>query len=379
MISGIICYSIIGSLIGVIFSLLFINFDKSWKKMLSYLLGVGGTGGVIVFLNDFFGIDSQEMKFSTVTFLCLMFLISFGIMMVIMCKLIKDKDDKYILRIRDILLGQKSYIDKYYRERAEEIDEKLNIKKLKIREKEISEKENRINESYNMLERENQRIKKMGKKSLKMQLPEKAKITLTKEYIDLMPSYFKDIVNCIIDLKEYEKNYLANPNNNITSFKSFLVYIALSISSYIFNGNSTEIRIHFRYYEKEKNGYEKLIAIIGKDVINEKMTFIPYDRDNMILKSYECKRALIKSINNSHDFPSSNNKVWRDYLTYTFHNIEIEGKPLLSFGVSVKNEKRYEKTFYFLNYLKFEDYLQEIIVNANQNRKIEDILYGGNK
>ena len=66
-------------------------------------------------------------------------------------------------------------------------------------------------------------------------------------------------------------------------------------------------------------------------------------------------------------------------MTYTFHNIEIEGKPLLSFGVSVKNEKRYEKTFYFLNYLKFEDYLQEIIVNANQNRKIEDILYGGNK
>lgn len=377
MIAGIVCYSIIGTLIGVIFSLLFINFDKSWKKIISYLIGIGGTGGIIVFLNDFFEIDSQQMKFLTITSLYLMFLISFCVMMAIMCKLIKDKDDADILRIRDILLGQKSYIDKYYRERANEINKKLNIDKLMAREKEISEKEYRLNEKTCRLEREEEKINKLGKKHLKMQLPEKAKITLTRDHIDVMPSYFKDIINCVIEIKENEKNYLAHQENDITSFKGYLFSIAVSISSYVFNGNSTEIRIHFRYYDKNENGYTKLIAIIGKNIVDDDMTFIPYDKDNMILKSYDCKRALIKSINNTHDFLSNNYRVWKDYLTYTFHNIDIEGKPLLSFGISVKNEKRYEKTFHFLNYLKFEDYLQEVIINANRNKKIEDILYGG--
>lgn len=377
MIAGIFCYSIIGTVIGCIFSLLFINFDKSWKKISSSFVSLGGSCGIIVYTNNFFGIKTQEMKFLTVSFMYIMFLISFILMMIIMCKLIKDKDDADILRIRDILLGQKSYIDKYYEQREREIDEKLNINKLNNYSEELQNKEKALNEQISCLKKEEERIDKIGRKKLRFLLPENAYISLTTEYIELIPSYFKDITNCIIDIKSNENTILDNGINDFVSFRGYLISIASSISSYIFNGNSSEIRIHFRYYDIKRNGYVKLLAMIGKKIVEYDMTFIPYEKDNMISKSYECKRALIKSINSTHDYEGKNHKLWKDYLTYTFHNLEIEGKPFLSFGISVKNETRYEKIFHFLNYFKFEEYLQETIVNVNDICEIKNILYGG--
>lgn len=141
MVAGIICYAIFGTVIGVIYSLLFINFDKSWKKITSSLVSFGGSSSLVFYADKFFKINNQQMKFLTTSSLCIMFLLSFFVMMLIMCKLIKDKDDTDILRIRDILLGQKAYIDKYYEKREKEIDVKLGIPKLEEREKKISEKE----------------------------------------------------------------------------------------------------------------------------------------------------------------------------------------------------------------------------------------------
>lgn len=120
-----------------------------------------------------------------------------------------------------------------------------------------------------------------------------------------------------------------------------------------------------------------MIAIVGKKVEENSMTFIPYEDDNMIIKSFECKRALIKSINIEYDYQSNNYKVWKDYMTYTFYNLEIDNKPFLSFGISVKNEVRYKKLFYFINYIRFEDYLQDSIEVIDKKFDIKNILYGG--
>lgn len=151
MIAASICYALIGGVIGAIFALLFINFDKSWKKILSFLFGIGGSGSLIAICSDYFEITNQTMKFWTTTSLCFMFLFSFFIMMAIMCKLIKDKDDTDIIRIRDILLGQKSYIDKYYEKRASEIDAKLGIPLLEEREKKVSEREHILNNKERLI------------------------------------------------------------------------------------------------------------------------------------------------------------------------------------------------------------------------------------
>lgn len=168
MIAGIFCYSIIGIVIGVIFSLLFINFDKTWKKIASSLVSFGGSGGIIYYASVFFGIEEQQTKLWTVTFLFAMFLISFIFMMFLMCKLIKDRDDDDILRIRDILLGQKAYIDKYYEKRAKEIDEKLNIEILEKMKEELQVKENSLQERTIYLEKEEEKINELGKKRLKL-------------------------------------------------------------------------------------------------------------------------------------------------------------------------------------------------------------------
>lgn len=67
-------------------------------------------------------------------------------------------------------------------------------------------------------------------------------------------------------------------------------------------------------------------------------------------------------------------------MTYTFYNVKSDNIPYLSFGISLKNEIRYKKIFYFLNYINFfEEYLQEKIETLHLNYDLENILYGGEK
>ena len=227
-----------------------------------------------------------------------------------------------------------------------EIDEVLDYEKLKQREEVIKKQESIISNKQKFLDEELERLDAIGSKKVRMNLPEKSPITVSKEFVELMPSYFKDVVRCIIEMRNLEQEYLEDIENLSTNMiLMYLFALASSISSNLFGYNSADIRIHFRYYNKEKQGYDKLIAFRGNKIISEEMTLIPYGEDNMITKSFECKRALIKSINYQHDFQSDNHAMWKDYLTYTFHNMKSENIPYLSFGISVKNETRYKKLF----------------------------------
>lgn len=380
LIASIFAHIALGCLFSLFFVLYYIQGDSKWKLYLEMLIGLGGNVGGIFILDNIFQINDPEIRVMSVAACIFAFLILTFILLVVFSYVIRDKDNKYIIRLRDILLGKYSWINTYYESRKSEIDERLNISVLENRENTILQKENEILEKQKYISEETEKLNSLGKSKIKMLLPEKASIIITKEYIDIMPSFFKDVINCISELNYYESEMLEKYDNvDIRIFKSYLISIASTISSNIFNGNSTEIRIHFRFYNKNLNGYEMLIAVIGSKVESRELTFIPYNQDNMILKSYECKRALIRSINSDHDYQSHNYKVWKDYLTYTFYNLEIQHIPILSFGISVKNETRYKKTFYFLNYIKFEEYLQEKMESLNSKFEIKTILYGGSK
>ena len=170
--------------IGVIFSLLYINFDKTWIKIASSLLSFGGSAGFVVAADSFFVISEQNMKFWTASSLYFMFLLSFCVMMIIMCKLIKDKDDADILRIRDILLGRKSYIDKYYKKREQEIESKL--PNLDLREQEISNREKELAGKQEYIESELNKLKQLSNKRLKIVLPRDKAILINKEFVELI-------------------------------------------------------------------------------------------------------------------------------------------------------------------------------------------------
>jgi hypothetical protein len=168
---------------------------------------------------------------------------------------------------------------------------------------------------------------------------------------------------------------------NEATIKAYLLAIATHISTDLFGANSSDARIHFRIYNREQKGYEKYLAVMGNNpnVLIKPMTFIPYDKTNMIARSYECRRALIKSLNTSHHFEGNNHKVWEEYLTYTFTDLLVDGKPFLSFGISIKNAERFRKHLHFINYFRLESFLQHNIERIHNAVDLVSIFYGGTK
>lgn len=382
--AGIVCFSLIGCFLGIVFTLLFINFDSKWKIVFESVFGIGGTSAGLPYLFSIFQITEQSQKFNTVTSYICGFIISVVISLSVMCYLIKDRDDTDVLRIRDILLGQKSYIKKYYDGRMAEIDQKLDIKKLTEREERVSRDEEKIKTQQRLLDDEWSKINEIGNKRISLALPEKAQIILTKDYLDVMPSYINDIFKCVNSINDYTKLFLKEIENeksiDITKLKSYFISISTYISSEIFGRNTNDVRVHFRCYNKKDNGYEMFTAIVGSKANSKSLTLIPFNEDSLIRRSYECRRALIKSINVIHDYRANNYTTWQDYMTYTFYNLKTEDDiPYLSFGISVKNAERYKKLFYFINFFMLEDYLRENIELVDEKVNIAGIIYGGVK
>ena len=372
MLYATICFISIGAIIGFMFTLFLINFDGKWKLLLETLFGIGGSGLSIYTLCDFFMIYDQKLKFITTTSYIFGFFISTIVSLMVMCRLIKDKDDNDILRIRDILLGEKSYIKTYYKKRKSEIENKLPL--LEERERKIEQAEKALENERKYLDTELDKLSQLGTKKLKFVLPDKKSIYLNKEFVDSLPSYISDLSKCISDIKDHtymfsEKNIISK--NDLTSY---FLSVALFIAQDLFGGKSREVRIHFRLYNEQSQYYEKLIAIVGSEILSKDMTPIPFG-NSMIQRSFECKRALIKSINSDFDYQSNNYTVWKDYMTYTFYNLKRNDEPYLTFGISVKNEVRFKTLFYFLNYFKIEQYLEEYVELIDEKFNIENVLY----
>lgn len=377
MLLGAICFGVIGIFISFIFTLLMINFDAKYKLLLQTLVGVGGNGLSLFGMFNLFSVQDSNMKFAFTISFFVCFLIGVFFMMFIMCKLIKDKDDNDVLRIRDILLGQKSYIQKYYKQREKEIDNKLNIPMLEERERIIKQKEDSIINERKFLEEEEQRINELGKKKIALILPENRKITITEKFISVLPSYIGDFSRCVNAIRNTTEKMIDDAQKdssyNVQDLSTFLMNIIMLISNYLF-GKSNDIRIHFRIYDESTKMYEKFVAIEGDKLSTKNMTPIPFE-GSMIQKSFNCKRALIKSINSDFDYQSNNNQKWKDYMTYTFYNITRDGRPILSFGISVKNENRFKDIFYFLNFVEIDTFLNEIMESINEKVILEDVLY----
>ena len=62
-------------------------------------------------------------------------------------------------------------------------------------------------------------------------------------------------------------------------------------------------------------------------------------------------------------------------MTFSFYNLTRNGKPFLTFGISVKNEIRFKDIFYFLNFVELETYLCDYIESVDQVINIAKIIY----
>ena len=348
MIAVIMGFGSIGLFYGFMFTIFYINFDSKWKLLLEGLIGIGGSGMTLWYLFTIFDIQDSKQKLVATASFTISFFLTIMLALMILCKVIKDKNNADILGIRDILLGQKSYIEKYYEQRKKEIDS--NISKLLEKEKELNQLEKELTTKSSYIISEMNKLEQIGDRKLKFVLPIKKDIYITQELIELLPSYISDITTCIHDIKLYTNDFLKNNDIKKIELENFESYL-LSISTYIAQdifGGKPDIRVHFRYFDRKTKKYETLVTIMGKEIVTKKMTSIPY-KNSMIQKSFECKRALIKSINWEFDYKSDNSTLWKDYMTYAFYNLKQDNIPYLTFGISTKNEARFKNLFYFLN------------------------------
>lgn len=376
-----ICFACIGIgfIIGLFFSLLYANFDSGWKRAISSILTVvtSGTGLGLGF--EKLGITGATNICISIGVICFSFIVSFIICMIVLCIIIRDKDNKDkkdIIRIRDIILGQKKYIQEYYNSRAKEIDNRLNIPKLEEREHLIKQNEERILHEKIILDREREEFAKEMNEKLKIKLPENKDLYVSNEFLDMFPSFVENL-SSFIERINTETEMFINEHDSISKedLNIFLFLISVIISEQLFGRSSKDVRVHFRYYNEKNNDYRKLVSVIGEKDYKRDMKNIPYNEKNMIVKSFECKRALIKSHNLEYDFEGNNTTIWENYMTGAFYNITRNGKPCLSFGISVKNSGRFKHIFNFLNYCKFESYLQEVIEQIDEKYNIESVLY----
>lgn len=379
LVASVFSHIALGALLSLIFTLYYVNGDGKWKLFLEILIGAGGNFSAIFLLDNWLKPSDAVIRMYSIGSCIISFFAVTFVLLVIFSYIIKDKDDKDIIRLRDIMLGQTSWINKYYERRSQEIDNKLNIPALESKAKDLTKRENSIIEKERFIKEEQEKLSQLTNKKLRFNLPEDVDIVLNKEYIAAMPAYISDIIRCINDVNACTNMILKKPKEelDITVIKSYFVSLATYISTDVFGGNTPNVRVHFRIYDREKNGYVKLVAVIGTSIVNKDLTFIPYDDDSMIKKSYECRRALIKSINSDHDYKSNNYSVWEDYLTYTCYDIKYGNIPFLSFGISIKNAVRYRKILHFLNYFRIEDFLQHNIEKVDEYINLSEIFYGG--
>ncbi|MBE5842699.1 MAG: hypothetical protein E7302_00810 [Butyrivibrio sp.] len=362
-----------------------ISFNNRLIKLILTIIDLGA-GGLISIFHFAYNITDKNMRLWSTTIFYISYIVFLLLALYGICHLIKDKNDKDLLRIRDILLGQQDYIIKYYEMRKAQIDEKLQIVLLEEREKKIKIREDALLEEKCYLERNKEVLHKQGKKRLKIVLPDRKEIFLNQSFIDTMPSFFDGFANCLSAIDQYTTKDISNTGERLNGeikdnykevFEAFLMNIETNILSSLF-GNSSQVRVHFRYYNIETKSFDMISAITGKRgkpfLINH-MSPIPYE-ESLIKKSFECKRAIIRSINPSATvYNGANSTTWQDYMTYTFYNICYENVPCLSFGISVQNTENYRDIFYFLNYAKFEMYLNGCVERFNENISIISILY----
>lgn len=388
LLASIFSHIALGALLSLIFILFYMNGDGKWKLFIEIIIGAGGNIGGIFLLDNWLKPEDPIVRMYSVGCCIISFLVVTFFLLLIFSHIIKDKDDKDIIRLRDIMLGQTSWVNKYYERRAKEIDNKLNISSLKNKAEEIKKRqqkilreEEKLEEKKKFIQEELDKLNQMAGTKLRINLPEHAAVILNKEYVEAMPSYIGNIIMCINDITACTNMILERDKQDIDiiAVRSYFTSLATYISVDLFGGNTPDVRIHFRIYDVKQRGYVKLVAVIGKKILGKDLTLIPYEDDSMIRKSYECRRALIKSINNDHDYQSKNHNIWKDYLTYTFYDIMLDNIPVLSFGISVKNAVRYKKVLHFLNFFRIEDFLQNNIEKIDEYIDLAQIFYGGSK
>lgn len=173
-----------------------------------------------------------------------------------------------------------------------------------------------------------------------------------------------------LQLKEHIKVYKTLKQKNITnrtkgkSLKVFLLDICYAIRTWIFR--NTGVRIQIRVLQNDK-----YVCILDTDGANsESRAKDMYIYESMIYHSGKHKFPFLKSLNKKYHQEGNNDKIWADYITITFNNIDkMNPLPLLSMCISVDKEhnKQYYNTLIALSCFRIDLIIENYIINYIEN------------
>lgn len=371
MVVYIIC-CIFGVMIGCVCTILFFQSDKAWLKIISTILGISGTGSSYLIIKKITGETNKEVLQIGFAVLLISILGSVFVTLLVLCKVLKDENGNEVIRIRDILLGQKDYIKSYYEQRIKEIEAKSNSKALENERREIDAIRAELLLKEQDLNCREEKLNEQIKQHITLQLPIDAPVPVTNEFLGQFPDFIEGLAKFINDVNRITEEYLSkiteDSRQNYNIIYSYFLGICSFMMEDIFDASSKNVRIHFRVLHD--NEYVKFVAKIGKLIYEDELTPIPKEK-GMIKKAYINQTSLIKSLNSHYNFKSKNRNVWEDYMTITFYDICKDGIPFISMGISVKNKERFKHLLYFLNFYKIENFLQE---NLRKVDKVFDIV-----
>ena len=111
-----------------------------------------------------FKIDDTTINLLSMASCMFSFLIITFILIILLAFIIKDKENDDIMKLRDIILGQASWVKEFRDKRKKEIDEKLDYNILKNKEHELDNREQIIKGKELYLKEEFNKLEQLGNK-----------------------------------------------------------------------------------------------------------------------------------------------------------------------------------------------------------------------
>lgn len=341
----------VGGFSGIIFSLLYFSYDKSWKVFgsssgpgiaFSFVLKLLGKDDIIQYLLGYF------------TMLPLAIIILFALLNSYLKKNGINSSLVYFFFEKDSL---KKLINKHTS--LEELREELTKKgeDLNMREGVCKQKENFIKNS--------------NKDVTCIDLPQKVSVPVYELILQEMPTLIRSLskfCNCmdriILEYIETQNGDKKGIDMKQEGFLGLLEKFCECMVDHFFV--SPEVRIHFN--KLTNNSYESIIVYNEGEKEDVKLKRIDKDKGIIGLASKN-KCSIIKSLNSKHHIKGKNDSKWSEYMVIAFDKI-----PSLYMCIDVKNLYKYKNVLLFLNYCKIEEIIQEYLIQIDKSLNIEELL-----
>ena len=362
---------LLGIVLGCIFAFLFLSCDNRLVKLLIFLM----TSGSIEVYKSFFStlLIGNDVITHRIFVNCLLFatIVTFVMLVVFV---IYTGHNKHITFL-DILLGQRPYLDKYYSQRCDELKSELNITELENKSIALAKREADCIQREENLRIEEDNITQQLKKRLFLIIPCDKRISIDQKFVNAIPSFIHQILPVIYDVNRHHEQILNENELTQDKLEAYFLKISECLIKHLLK--IEEVRVHFRKYNFDTKKFEMIHALLLKngEIIQKKhLTPVPFN-GSMIEKSYNNRRGMIKSLNTDADYRTQHYSKWEDYLTITFPDINYNGSPVLSMGISVTSAESYRELFYFLEYVKFDLFLIEKVEELDSRFGIAKIYY----